>query len=376
MATFLPLVFVVYFFFLYLDHRLYVSPVKPPTPAQKKIRVTDWLWQDSYNDYTPSLHSVRQRLKFHSQPGPVDIPRSIPKKMDFRAYLKPDENEKQETGRVIPVPEGHSLKQVTDSKHRNSGKRKLRQPSENKTVNRKMQIRPPQTNVSHSQNQKHTEQTQPIHNTDDDELWEFQQIEEKMELDEFAEVEAMINEGHEAEASEELLHGIHLTEEPHAVAEPTEHIDTNTNQLSSVRTSGSSSITTPKHRESQMGVSQSLLSLTRKQVRGKPPVNDSKQRQTSRMPQLRQPTSRSLGTAQTQSQIESQSSRQQAPRSMVPTFATPNRHRELPQPQRSLRPPSKLGMRQSTSTTDGGSSKVVEEDNSIDDDESWKEGCF
>ena len=348
---------------LCLYYRLYVSPIKPPTPAQKKVRVTDWLVQDMNKDM-PSLLSVRQHLSFQSQP--LEMRKSTPITRDLPSNSTPEDSHWKES-------DTQSLK------HRNQdGKAKLKAPHQNKKVKDKSQIRPP-GNMVYGHHDRQEEEKHHFHNTDDDdELWEFQQNEEKMELDEFAEVEAMINEGHEEEASEELLHGGYLTDEAQAL-QTTDYNELNARvyqPLSSVSTKTTGirpTMTVPRHTVDDVSNDQLLHLLTRKEA-SKPSATNSKHRRALQPPK---PISKLPGTHNSQSLTDSRISKLHAPKTLR-TSGSVGKSRLPSNPPRSLKIPSQTGVRQLTTETEHERVQVAVEYDQIevDDDESWKEGCF
>ena len=351
---------------------MFVSPIKLPTPAQRKIKVHEWLEQDTDKDDTPSLprlDSVRQTLSFHNDN--LESSKNIASGTYSLASFNPRPNDNIETKPTIPLPE-QKPKQVNYRNCDSFGYSKMRKPNNNKVVNDPTvptdQL-PGNVAASHHKTQEEDKQTFHI---DDDELLEFQQIEEEVELDEFAEVEAMVNEGHVAEAGEELLHGIHLTDDQHSSSQNNHHhheLDLKMNVTSLSHKASGSKPTTQEHRQSRLP--EKLGRLQTKQGSSKLTVNNPKRRSNSTTRVLC-----SIGKASEKTQGSGRSTNHTyklEQKSMLPTSSNITKQK---QSQRSIRPPSNLaaGVRNSYNTKKpqvkvNGSAEV-------DEDESWKEGCF
>jgi hypothetical protein len=350
------------------DDWLYVSPIKPPTPAQKKLRVTDWLVQDMDKD---DLLSVRQHLSFQSQPIELEGNTATTRDLLSNSVAKDSLSDRT-------IPRTQSLQHRNHLQYED---RKAKPPNGNKKVRDQLESR---NNVYGYQDRQEKEEL--FHTTEDDELWEFQQNEEKMELDEFAEVEAMINEGHDEEASEELFHAGHLIDKVHPL-QMTDYsaLDARVYQpLSSVSTKTTSIRPTtmaPRHTVANTSNDQ-VVHLISKNRPGKFSAANSKDQRTLQPPKAisKLPGSRH----KSQSVTDSQESKLQAPR-IVSMSGSVGKSRLPMNPQRSMKMPSKIGVRQSTTqkAEHGRIQVAVKRDQLVydnedddDDDESWKEGCF
>ena len=47
-----------------MDHRLFVSPVKPPTEEQRKLTPSQWLEEGHHEAEVPTLEEVRKSLAY------------------------------------------------------------------------------------------------------------------------------------------------------------------------------------------------------------------------------------------------------------------------------------------------------------------------